>query len=163
MGTKKLETEIPLSFEESFSGNFLGDPDVVNRLVSSYATKVESLIIKLWSKELDSNDFESKGRQLTREYADIFAGRNDLYTFVKGYNDFTLPIKLKADLGEYWQRRRADWNDDSVCVLFEWLAMIIFDKMKIADGDDMLFGVMIKPSIQYTVQVLLGIEQRVRP
>lgn len=163
MDINKLETEIPSSFGESLTGNFLGDPSVVAQLVGEYAAYVENLIKRTWSKQIDDAECAKQGGELTKRYADIFAGRNEDYHFVKGYNDFTLPAKLKADLGEFWQKRRGDWNDDPVCVLFEWLAMMIADKMKLADGDDMLFGVMIKPSMQYTVKVLLGIEERVLP
>jgi hypothetical protein len=162
MGIQRDET-IPESFAKALDVNYLGNPDTVNSLVSRFCAEFSELLQNLKAGSVDKAQFVESTKQLINQYADIFSGRNASYTTIAGYNNRTLPIKLKADLGEFWQKQRSSWNDDPVCVLFEWLAMILAEKIKLADGDDMLLGVMFKPSIQYTVQVLLGIEQRVRP
>jgi hypothetical protein len=41
-------------------------------------------------------------------------------------------------------------------VLFEWLAVIAAEKIKRAQGDDMLLEVMLKPTVEYVVRVLTG-------
>lgn len=92
--------------------------------------------------------------------AGIFSGRDSGYSVIKGYNDHSLGEKLKIDLGQHWNDRRHEFADDPVAVLFDWLAALVIEKWKLADGDDMLLGVMIGPSLQYTVKVLLGIEER---
>lgn len=94
--------------------------------------------------------------------AGIFSGRDSGYSIIKGYNDHSLGIQLKIDLGPHWDAHRHEYADDPVAVLFDWLAALVIEKWKLADGDDMLLGVMIGPSMQYTVKVLLGIEERAR-
>lgn len=93
--------------------------------------------------------------------ADIVSGRDPSWQVIKGYHDHSMAIKLMADLGPYWQQHRARWGDDAVAVLFDWLASIVMEKTRLADGDDMLLGVMLRPSMQYATKVILGIEERV--
>ena len=95
--------------------------------------------------------------------ANIFSGRDPAYRTIKGYHERTLQQKLIADLGEFWRKQRGSWGDDAVAVLFEWLGVILAEKLKLAQGDDMLLEIMLKPSVQYTVQVLLGMEKRHKP
>lgn len=152
--------EVPASFGEAFEGGYLGDPEVVNGLVAEFASGYVALGEQLAAKSLSPNEFTSEARALVKEYGDIFSGRNPAYTFPKGYNDFSLPLKLKPYLGEFWVRNRASWADDPVCCLFEYLAVMISQKLKVADGDEFLFEVAIKPTYQAVVAILLGVEKR---
>lgn len=154
------EQPIPPSFADALDHNYLGDPAVSTRLVAAFLAKAEEVIHRRGAGELDAQAGADEFRRLIREYADIVSGRNPAYKPVIGYHSRTLPIKLRADLGEFWQQNRAKWDDDSVCVLFEWLLVTLFDAMKRADGDEMLLGVMLKPSVEYATQVILGTEKR---
>lgn len=153
MGIQHTEV-VPESFSASFGDRFLGNPQTVATLVGEFLAKAEALMMA------GGHDFTEKANALVREYADIFSGRNGGYTFPVGYNDVSLPGKLMADLGEFWRRQRSKWGDDPVCVLFEWLFVMLAESIKKADGDDDLLEVMMKPSAQYANQVLLGTDRR---
>lgn len=129
-------------------------------MVGGFAAKVEAIISAVSSRGLSGDTAKAElGAEIIR-LAGIFSGRDPGYSIIKGYNDFTLGNKLKIDLGQFWHARRHEFGDDPVAVLFDWLAALLIEKWKLADGDDMLLGVMIKPTMQYTVKVLLGIEER---
>lgn len=151
--------EVPSSFSEAFSGKYLGDPDVVSALIGEFSAKYEEAFNALRAGS-DKKEFADAANKLVRDYGDIFTGRNPEYKIIAGYHDNTLGVKLRADLGAFWQSHRVKWNDDAVCVLLEWLAVIMSENLKKADGDDMLFEVMMKPSVQYAVKVIVGIEAR---
>lgn len=154
---------IPASFADAFDENYLGNPDNVSRLVAEFCTRAEATIKDLMYGRLDKAMFDTGIKVLIRHYADIFSGRREPeYKIVKGYNDFSLKYKLMADLGEFWQKRRARWDDDAVCVLFEWLTFALAASIKKFpdDHDDFVKEIELKPTIQYTVKVLLGVEER---
>jgi hypothetical protein len=151
------EENVPDSFVDAFDGDYLGDPDVVASLVGEFCAGVENLMNGGASSPKDFND---KANALVRRLADVFSGRDSAYTGIPGYNEVRLPAKLRVDLGEFWTKQRAKWDDDPVCVFFEWLFVHVAESVKRADGDDMLLGVMLKPTVQQAVKVLLGIEQR---
>lgn len=154
---------IPASFADAFSDNYLGSPDVVSRLVAAYLAECEKLLYDHSDAVITPAEFRVQVRGLIQKNADIFSGRDPAYKFVKGYNDFSLGFKLKADLGAFWQSNRAAWSDDPVCVLFEWLLVMFREELLKSGGEDWLLGIMIKPSVEYTVKVLLGIEERAKP
>lgn len=135
----------------------LGDPEAVARLVGEFCAGVENL---MHGGAASPEDFNDKANALVRRLADIFSGRDAAYKTIAGYNEVRLPAKLRVDLGEFWQKQRAKWGDDPVCVFFEWLFVHTAEFIKRADGDDMLLEVMLKPTAQQAVKVLLGIEQR---
>ena len=151
----------PGALSDTASPTYLGNPDVVSALVGGFAANVEAMRTGLLSGSVSGEVAKHDLRAKIRNLADIFSGRDPGYQIIKGYNDVSLGPKLRADLGEYWQRSRAICNDDPVAGLFDWLAAVIMEKLKLADGDDMLLEVMLKPSMQYAVKVLLGIEARV--
>jgi len=97
--------------------------------------------------------------------ANIFSGRDKSYQVIKGYHGYSLPGKLIADLAPHWRTSRDRWNDDATCVLFDWLACLVMDATKKwpDESDDWMKEIDLKPSIQYTVKVLLGIEERATP
>ena len=151
----------PGALSDTSSPTYLGNPDVVTALVGGFAANVEAMRTGLLSGSISAEVAKHDLRMKTRHLADIFSGRDAGYQIIKGYNDVSLGAKLRADLREYVQVHRTECSDDPVAVLFEWLFAVIMEKLKFADGDDMLLEVMLKPSMQYTVKVLLGIEARV--
>lgn len=97
------------------------------------------------------------------ELARIFSGNDPAHPPVKGYHGFTLPAKLQADLGPFWAAHRAEWGDDAVAVLFDWLGALTLEACRKADGDDDLLGSLLKEPARYAVGVLLGTEAREIP
>jgi len=154
-----LEEAVPESFGHIANDGYLGNPEVVNSLVAEFCTGVFGLLDAVAGGVIGSDEYNKLSDKLIRDHADIFAGRNESFTIILGY-PAALQMKLRADLKSFWQDNRERYEDDSICCLFEWLFVILADKRRIADGDEMLLEVMLKPSIQYTVQVLLGIEER---
>ena len=149
------------ALSDTSSPTYLGNPEVVTALVGGFAANVEAMRTGLLSGSVSAEVAKHDLRAKIHNLADIFSGRDPGYQIIKGYNDVSLGPKLQADLGVYWREMRSEYDDDPICVLFDWLAAMIMAKLKLADGDDMLLEVMLKPSMQYAVKVLLGIEARV--
>lgn len=145
-------------FAGAGSPTYLGNAETVNRLVSEFCARMLPL---LNGEAASKEDFVAQYNALCVEYADIFAGRNPQYQTIKGYNEISLPAKLKIDLGPYWQSQRKYCDDDPVRVFFSWLARMLHEKLKIAKDDDLLLGIMFKPTMQQAVKILLGIDPRV--
>ena len=154
------EEVIPESFGGATADNYLGSPAVSARLIGQFCAEVEADIAALRLGAMDKTGFLAGLVAKVRLFSDIFSGRDPEYRTIKGYNEHTLRFRLMADLGEYWQSHRSKWNDDPVCVMFEWLAVTLAEKVKLADGDDMLLGVMMGPAVEYCTKVVLGTERR---
>lgn len=154
------EEAAPASFSDAFADSYLGSPVVVSGLVGRFCAEVEAALAELHGGRLAGPALVDQMRAKIRRLADIFSGRDPAYTTVKGYHEHTLGFRLMADLGDFWQRQRGVWKDDPVCVLFEYLAVILTEKVKMADGDDILLGVAFGPTLQYAVSVLMGTEKR---
>jgi hypothetical protein len=154
------EEVIPESFGGATADNYLGSPAVSARLIGQFCAEVEADITSLCGGLVSSSAFSDGLVTKVRRFADIFSGRDPEYQTIKGYHEHTLRFRLMADLGEYWQSHRAKWNDDPVCVMFEWLAVTLAEKVKLSDGDDMLLGVMMGPTVEYCTKVVLGTERR---
>lgn len=159
MGIQHNEN-VPVSFADALSGSYLGDPEVVSTLVATFCTGVEQTLSQLQRGEISKEQFDKGCNEAIRHYADIFSARDPGYKPIVGYHGQTLNYKLMADLGEFWRKQRGKWNDDSVAVLFEKLLVNLAESLKRSDGDDMLLGVMMRPTMDYTVGVLLGTEKR---
>ncbi len=147
------------AFSDTTSPTYLGNSEAVNRLVSEFCAK--NMMLFEGGAE-SKQDFIDQSKALVREYADIFAGRNPEYQTIKGYNEISLPAKLRVDLGPFWASQRKYWDDDPVCVFFSWLGRMLYEKLKLAHGDEMLLGVMFKPTMQQAIKILLGIDERVK-
>lgn len=161
MGQEKDRYRVsPGAFSDTSSPTYLGNPDVVSGLVGGFAAKVEAIVSAVSSGAVSGDDANFELREEFARLAGIFSGRDAGYSIIKGYHDHSLGEKLKIDLGPHWNVRRDAFGDDPVMVLFDWLAALVIEKWRLADGDDMLLGVMIRPTLQYTVKVLLGIEER---
>lgn len=156
MGIQHKEN-VPASFADAFADNYLGNPEVVSGLVGQFCANIEHFMN---GGTASKDDFIAKSHAMIREYADIFSGRSEAYKPMVGYNTITLPAKLIADLGPFWAEHRGKWNDDSVCVFFEWLFVTVAEQVKRADGDDFLLEVMLRPTVQQVVKILLGVERR---
>lgn len=159
MGIQDVEF-LPDSFGDAFKDNYLGSPEVVSVLIAQFCSSVEAQVKDLMFGRVDKGNFVLHLNHEIRAKADIFSGRNPDYITIKGYNEHTLWFKLMADLGGWWGEHRAKWDDDALCVLFEWLAIMVAEKVKLADGDEMLLEVMLRPSVQWVCHELLGIEAR---
>ena len=154
MNPQELLTDAQPGLEASFDPTYLGNPEVVERLVAEFCTAVSGLI------DGGKETFKAGIPPLITRYADIFSGRSPDYKPMIGYNEVTLPAKLMVDLGPFWPAQRAQWNDDPVQVLFWWLTNHLVDAATKSPDDVLLFEVRAGPHIRGVVQRLLGIEKR---
>ena len=153
---------LPEALSDPAADNYLGNADLVNMLVGKFCAKIEAVRNATIANAVSGDQAIKECDDEIQRLADIFSGRDDHYKKIIGYNDFTLPAKLRADLSAYRRMCRPKWLNDPVAVLFDWMASLIFEAAKRADGDEILFGVILMPDLQYTVQVLLGIEKRLK-
>lgn len=159
MGIQHNES-VPASFLVAGQQGYLGDPEVVSSEVARFLASAEELVGHLRNGDLSKDDFAAASRQLVQGCADVFAGRAEGYVPIQGYTGQTLGYKVMADLpGGFWAKRRAAWGDDPMCVLFEYLLLRLVEDYKTADGDDMLLGVMLGPTVEGVTRLLLGTER----
>lgn len=157
-----LERAIPPSFAESAVAGFLGNPEVVTPIVAGFCQAVEQALKDRQYGKVKPEEIVEKVTALTRDTAAIFSGDNPDYKIIPGYHDSALRHKLMADLAPFWRVARSRWDDDPVCVLFEWLGVMMAEKLKETQGDEILFQVKFGPLMRYAVGVLLGVEARAR-
>lgn len=156
------EEEVPASFADAFADNYLGDPALVSRLVGGFCAQIEALIKARLSGDISPDQVKSSSSAEVIKLANIFSGRNLEYKVISGYHGQALAAKLIGDLGPHWRAVRAQWNDDPTSVLFDWLARLVMEATRKwpDESDDWVKEIDLKPSVQYTVKVLLGIEER---
>ena len=128
--------------------------------MAGFCARAESLAAAVVSGELKDPAFSQQRASLVGELADIFNGRNPDYLPIAGYHGGSLPWKLRVDLGEYFERRQADYRGDAVAVLFDWLFAHIVDGMAASHGDDAILSAHLAAPVKYAAQVLQGVEQR---
>lgn len=157
-----LESAVPPSFFESAVSGYLGNPEVVTPIVAGFCQAFEQALRDKEYGKINPGEFVEKVTALTRDTAAIFSGDHSDYKIIPGYHDGALRYKLMADLAPFWRRARERWGDDPVCVLFEWLAVMMAEKLKETQGDEILFQVKFGPLMRYAVGVLQGVEARAR-
>lgn len=157
-----LEHAAPPSFLESAASEYLGSPEVVTPIVAGFCQAVEQALKDEEYGKIKPEEFVAKVTALTRDTAAIFSGDHPDYKTIPGYHDGALRYKLMADLAPFWRVARSRWDDDPVCVLFEWLGVMMAEKLKETQGDEILFQVKFGPLMRYAVGVLLGVEARAR-
>ena len=142
--------------------HYIECPDMVAYLVGGFCAKIEAIAVAVGSG-LDKAEVKGQVKGEITRLAGIFSGIEAAYSPISSYNESSLGGKLIADLAPFWRVHRAAWADDPRCVLFDWLASLVMEKVKLSDGDDMLLEIMLKPSVQYAVQVLLahGVKRKI--
>lgn len=156
------EEVVPASFADAFADNYLGNPALVSRLVGTFCAQIDALVIARLAGEITPDQVKANASAEVIRLAAIFAGRDPAYKVIQGYHGQALAAKLIGDLGPHWRAVREQWNDDPTSVLFDWLARLVMEAARKYpdDSDDWMKEVDLKPSIQYAVKVLLGIEER---
>ncbi|HNQ49501.1 MAG TPA: hypothetical protein PKI22_08820 [Hydrogenophilus thermoluteolus] len=143
---------------------YLGDPDVVNRLIAGYCSEVETDLRQVIRGELTPRESEERYMERAKRYADIISGRDKDWQIVPGYHDVTIKGKFRADLRDFWPKVRHIADDDPHRVFFLWIGALIADAYKRWPSDDMehMRTEFLRPFIRYAVKVLLGIEERAK-
>lgn len=144
---------------------YLGNPDVVNRLIARFCAETEADVRQVAARRLEVARAKADMLARAKRYADIVAGRDPEWTIVRGYHNVSLGGKLRADLREFWPKVRDEADNDPYRVLFLWLAALVADAYKRWPdaGDDHMRAEHLRPGVRYANQVLLGVEERVRP
>ncbi len=141
---------------------YLGNPEVVNRLIAKACVECERDVREAMNRRLDVKEMIQAGIERAKRYAAILHGKDPAYVPMKGYHDGGLGGKLRADLREWWPRLAPQVDDDPFAVLFLMVQSVILDAYMHyprADQDPERARHM-APYIQYAVQVILGIEER---
>lgn len=144
---------------------YLGNPDVVNRLIAQFCAETEADVRQVAAQRLTAQKASADILERAKRYADIIAGRDPEWEIVRGYHDVSLDGKLRADLRVFWPKVKDKADGDPYRVLFLWLAALVADGCKRWPSYDYdhLFAEYMRPNIRYAVKVILGIEERERP
>jgi len=144
---------------------YLGNPDVVNRLIARFCAETEHDVRLVAARRLSVDRAKANMLARAKRCADIIAGRNPDWVIVRGYHNVSLDGKLRADLREFWPKVRDQAEGDPYRVFFMWLAALVADAYKRwpDDGDDHMRAEHLRPGLRYANKVLLGIEERARP
>lgn len=152
-------------YEQAMFGNagdksFLGDPEVVGGLVADYCQTVRTALEQRVAGVLPEDGFIAEIEAERDKYAAIFRGQDAAYTPMIGWNDVSLPIRLKVELGPYWQQNRDKNDDDPVKCLFAWLCWAVFDAVSKAQGDPDLEAEILSERTGSVIRLLIGADQR---
>ena len=139
--------------------NYLGSPDVVAKVVQGFLDKLYENIKKAGSGTISSDDFKADLLKWAKEFADIFLGRNPDYIKVKGWNSrFALGIAIKQEFGdEFWEKHRAEYDNDPGMVMFGWLAATLVDACNAGLKDPDAAGMKFNDKKQQIIKFLLGL------
>ena len=147
------DTYVPPSFLPALGPNYLGDPETVDRLVGEFCASVVAAL-RARSEGGMAVVCTAELRALGAKYATIFTGHDPAYHVIEGYNRVTLAFRARAELKEFWQAERANFDDDPVQVLFAWLAYWLFASLK--DEDEVLADLRMRDRIRQMREILMG-------
>lgn len=168
MKEKRLTGDVPAGRSSDFavldgtdSDTYLGSPHVVQFLVNGYCEQVYEWIKERGKGRMSKDEFSAKLREFIGVFADIFMGRNANYVSVVGWNNpFGLGLALKQSMGAFWERHKADYDNDPGKAAFGWLAASLVESSLNALKDPDQSGAAIKAKKDQMVRVLLGAHGR---
>lgn len=156
-----MNNRIGFNSGEASGNNYLGDPDLVQRIVSDYVQFVYGLIKKRSSGELPAGGMTAVLRPRVDALADIFMGRNPEYQVHRTWNSrFGVGIAIRQSLGAYWEQNKGTYDEDPGKALFGWLAASVVDAALASRDDPDLAGIGINSKMEKVVRVLLGTHKR---
>ncbi|WP_295442993.1 hypothetical protein [uncultured Thiodictyon sp.] len=148
--------EISESLARGADNNYLGSRQVVTRLLAE--------MLADWTKALASGSKErivADAKALTVKYGNIFSGKNPAYQIIAGYNDFSLSNKLRVDLGEFWIKHHAEYDEKPVHCLMGYLLIMYANATKRHQHDEILVSAEFMPTLRTAIDLCLGTEKRV--
>lgn len=154
-------TEIaPKSFLQALAPGYLGDPDVVARLLGQFLAASEVDLYALATRAMPAAAYPAAQEARIHELAAKFSGDHPDHPGIAGFHGNSLPAQLQAALGPFWRDHRGRWGDDAVAVLLEWLLVRLVAHWKAASGSDEALQVLLRPDVRAATDMLLGRAQR---
>lgn len=154
-------TDLPPSVEEAFNSEYLGNPNVVERVLEQFLSEMIDWFVARGEGSMTADAMKAKVAERGKAFSAIFAGENPDYKGIVGWNarGVGLAQYLKADLGHYWQSQREACNDDPYRVLYAFLLWHAFEAFK---GDDPnMVAFRMGNEIQKVVRMLTGSTKRI--
>ena len=148
-------------FSTPLQANYLGNPEVVGKLVADYCMAVREMLVQRSTGQLDASAFMERINDMAVELSVIFSGKSKEYPPIIGWNAITLGARIKVALGSYWAENHAANGDDPIRTLFVWLCWGVFDAVQRSQGDDELEGVILSDRTASVINMLLGTDRRV--
>lgn len=157
MGLQHVEP-VPKSFGDAVSGTYLGDAAVVGRLVGQFLVDTEGDLYAMAGGQLLATAFQDALSARIRAAGEVFSHDSEQYQPVLGYHGEggSMQPHIVAALDGFWGPRRARWDDDAACCLFEWLALQLVRAWKTSDGDDAVLEAAMRPHVAAARSLLQG-------
>lgn len=154
-------SELPRSFADEMASNYLGNPNVVARILGEFVTEIYSWVQERSSGTMTAEDMTELAFLRSHKFAAVFSGENQDYAGIVGWNTRSgggLAAYLMADLGHYWQSQRAAFGNDPYRVFYGWLLWATVDAMKLEDED--LTAMKMGDRLQQAIRLLTGNAKR---
>ena len=155
-----MESEC-LQLESVNNTNYLGSPEVVGKIVQVFVDKIHETMLKKLHGEAFDGEMTSNLEQMSKSFSDIFLGKNPDYLPIRGWNCMDgLGFSVKMQLGENWTKRKPEYDDDPLQVLFGWLCVNMLHEIKNSQTDPELAAAAINSKKMMIVKTLLDISER---
>lgn len=145
-------TGLVMSAKAAAGANYLGDRDVVDRLVRDFASGVLARFEKVGDGLLTPNDAAEQDKAECLRMEQVFTGNDPAYSPMPGWTTGSLEMYVKARMKETIQP-----DSGALAQAFAMLAHVIYDAIRNA-GDPQDMGKQINDGIQSFTLLLLGIE-----
>lgn len=143
------------------SENYLGNPAVVRRVLQGFVDKIYTGIKKRGAGTLSKEDFVTQLDAMSREFSDIFLGKNPDYVKVQGWNSpYALGIAITQVLGVFWEKNKEHYDGDKGRVLFAWIAASLVDEAQKSQDDPDSAGLAIQGKLDNVTKLLLNLQAR---
>lgn len=141
-----------MSAKAAAGAGYLGDRDVVDRLVRDFAAGVLARFEKVGDGLLTPNDAAEQDKAECLRMEQVFTGHDPAYSPMPGWTTGSLEMYVKARMKESIQP-----DSGALAQAFAMLAHVIYDAIRNA-GDPQAMGEQINDGIQSFTFLLLGIE-----
>lgn len=144
------------SAKQAGAANYLGDREVVDRVVRDFAAGVLSRFEQVGDGLLTPNEAAEQDKAACQDMALIFTGRDDDYAIQSGWNDGALVMYVRNRLKEAIQ------PEDDLSVMAQAFAMlvhVIYDQLRNGGTDAANLAAEINEAVRSFSWLLLGIEE----
>lgn len=152
------DTYLPPSLKDALKDNYLGSPEVVQRILGEQIEEILDLLRQ--ASSISSDEFRQQVVANGLKFSAIFAGENPDYKPVIGWNSRVagLNARLRVQLGDYWKKHRDECDNDPYRALYGWLVWALYDAIKADDRD--ITDMKMADRLQTVTRMLLGTDRR---
>lgn len=145
-------TGLVMSAKAAAGANYLGDRDVVDRLVRNFAAGVLARFEKVGDGLLTPNEAAEQDKAECVRLEQVFTGQDPAYSPMPGWTTGSLEMYVKARMKEAIQP-----DSGVLAQAFAMLVHVIYDAIR-SSADPQAMGEQINDGIQSFTFLLLGIE-----